>query len=246
MKTELTVHLAVPKPLYGQVRDAILRRIRQGEWTVGETLPNEFVLASDFGVSIGTIRRAIAGLEEGGIVKRVQGRGTFVAGPGASPLQEKFSRIRRSDGAAAGLAYAMLSVIRRQGSEDERARLLGNDQGDVIEVRQVVSADGHAVGLERSVLSASAFPRLETQIAYGQHLYPMMADYGVLVSRASEDCSLALLDAATAEALGQRVGSPVLAVRRTAYAFPNEAVELMDAVYHLPAGGLLVYACTVH
>lgn len=86
--------LTVPKPLYSQVRDVLLARIRGGEWGAGETLPNEFLLAADFGVSIGTIRRAIEGLEETGIVKRIQGRGTFVSGPGPSALQDKFCRLR--------------------------------------------------------------------------------------------------------------------------------------------------------
>jgi DNA-binding GntR family transcriptional regulator len=67
------------RPLYIQVRDAIEFEIREGEWYAGTALPNEVILAERFGVSIGTIRKAVETLERGGLVVRRQGRGTFVA-----------------------------------------------------------------------------------------------------------------------------------------------------------------------
>ena len=33
-------HPAAPKPLYAQVRDLLMARIRAAEWGAGETLPN--------------------------------------------------------------------------------------------------------------------------------------------------------------------------------------------------------------
>ena len=71
---------AFARPLYSQVREILLSRIDRGDWSEGELLPNEFQLATEFGVSVGTIRRAVGGLEEAGIVVRKQGRGTFLPG----------------------------------------------------------------------------------------------------------------------------------------------------------------------
>lgn len=86
------------KPLYAQVREQLLARIRGGEWGVGENLPNEYVLSSEFEVSIGTVRRAVTDLEANGVVVREQGRGTYVAGRGPAALQEKFAALRGLDG----------------------------------------------------------------------------------------------------------------------------------------------------
>ena len=82
--------VATPKPLYAQVRDLLMARIRSGEWAAGESLPNEHVLSSDFDVSIGTVRRAVAELEANGVLLRKQGRGTYVSGNGISALEAKF------------------------------------------------------------------------------------------------------------------------------------------------------------
>lgn len=65
-------------PLYIQVRNAIAERISQGEWKPGVLIPNERALAQAFGVSSGTMRKALDLLEYEGTLTRKQGRGTFV------------------------------------------------------------------------------------------------------------------------------------------------------------------------
>ena len=66
------------RPLYAQVREHLVERIRSGEWKPGQLIPNEFEIAAEFGVSQGTARKAISELAAEGLVLRRQGRGTFV------------------------------------------------------------------------------------------------------------------------------------------------------------------------
>lgn len=56
------------------MRDWVLR----GDWEIGSVLPSENTLADDFGVSTGTMRKALAKLESIGLVSRHAGRGTFI------------------------------------------------------------------------------------------------------------------------------------------------------------------------
>lgn len=65
-------------PLYKQVRDALAQRIAAGEWQPRDAIPNEHDLAVEFGVSGGTMRKAMDDLEADGFIHRQQGRGTFV------------------------------------------------------------------------------------------------------------------------------------------------------------------------
>ena len=90
--------LAIARPLYSQVRDLLLERIKKSEWTIGQALPNEFNLAAEFGVSIGTVRRAVEGQEETGIVVRKQGRGTYLAGPASTAVLGRFHPLRAEHG----------------------------------------------------------------------------------------------------------------------------------------------------
>ena len=66
------------RPLYAQVRERLVERIRSGEWKPGQLIANEFEIAAEFGVSQGTARKAIGDLASEGLVVRRQGRGTFV------------------------------------------------------------------------------------------------------------------------------------------------------------------------
>lgn len=61
----------------------------QGQWKVGETLPTELQLSSDFNVSRSTVRQALKQLEDWGMVSRVPKRGTTLT---ASEPRRMFNR----------------------------------------------------------------------------------------------------------------------------------------------------------
>lgn len=65
-------------PLYMQVRQILLSQIQSGDWRPGQQIPTEPVLASQFDVSIGTIRKAIDSLVNDGLILKKEGIGTFV------------------------------------------------------------------------------------------------------------------------------------------------------------------------
>ncbi len=66
-------------PLYLQVKDILLKRIVDGEYERGESIPSESKLAADFGTSISTIRQAVSILVSEGYLVKKQGKGTFVS-----------------------------------------------------------------------------------------------------------------------------------------------------------------------
>lgn len=63
---------------YLRVVDDITTRIASGELAPGARLRAERDLAAYYGVSYGTVRRAMQVLRERGLIESVQGRGTFV------------------------------------------------------------------------------------------------------------------------------------------------------------------------
>ena len=66
-------------PLYEQVKDHVLRRIRSGEWGPGARVQSEHELVRELKVSRMTANRAIRELVHSGVLSRVAGLGTFVA-----------------------------------------------------------------------------------------------------------------------------------------------------------------------
>lgn len=221
---------AVRQPLYAQVREHLLARIRSGEWGAGETLPNEHVLSNDFDVSIGTVRRAVADLEANGVVVRKQGRGTFVAGRGSGALQERFCSVRGSEGQRLVIAHELLS-LRRRGAGGREAEVLVEAEKGVVEIAQKVLAAGIVVGLEISAVPACLVPRIETQMLFGQDIYTVLADYGLLVTRVADTVGVEPAGVDAARELGCLPGSRLLVVTRRAFALDGRAVEVRVGHY---------------
>lgn len=67
-----------PLPLYHQLAEVLLARIRAGEYPPGAKIPSEHELAADFGIGRPTARQATELLVRRRILTRRRGSGTFV------------------------------------------------------------------------------------------------------------------------------------------------------------------------
>ncbi len=67
------------QPLYRQVKEFISDKIDSGELATGMRIPSETELVTTLNVSRMTVNRALRELSDEGRIRRVQGRGTFVA-----------------------------------------------------------------------------------------------------------------------------------------------------------------------
>lgn len=102
-------------PLYEQVKRRISEAVVQGTWSAGDVLPGEVALAEQYGVAVGTIRRALADLALEGLVSRRQRTGTVVTGRMPQHTLRSFYqyfRLHRSDGALVQSEPEVLSLKR--------------------------------------------------------------------------------------------------------------------------------------
>lgn len=67
-----------PGYVYMRVADHIAARIDAGELRQSVRLPGERELAEEYGVALGTARRALVELRERGLVVTLPGKGTFI------------------------------------------------------------------------------------------------------------------------------------------------------------------------
>ena len=74
----LRLDAAAPVPLYQQVAADIRRRIVSGDMPVGVQIPPHKELATEYGVSVITINKALSGLVSEGLLYSHVGRGTYV------------------------------------------------------------------------------------------------------------------------------------------------------------------------
>ncbi|WP_218670918.1 FadR/GntR family transcriptional regulator [Microbispora sp. GKU 823] len=64
--------------LIDQAAERFREEVASGRWPVGERIPTEAALVSEFGIGRNTVREAVQSLVQAGLLRREQGRGTFV------------------------------------------------------------------------------------------------------------------------------------------------------------------------
>jgi len=218
------------RPLYGQIRALIERALEAREWAPGEAIPSELELASRFGVSQGTVRKAVQALAAENLLVRRQGKGTFVA----THTEEKasnfrFLRIRRNDGQPE-YPRSRLVDLRRSRAGADAARSLAIRAGDpVFVLRRILEYGGAPAVLDEITLPATLFRGLTRArcAAYPGSMYGFFeAEFGVRMLRAEERLHAVAADSAAAALLRVPAGTPLLAVDRVAYTYGDRPVEL--------------------
>ena len=225
------------QPLYAQVRERLLERIVSKEWHQGQVLPNEFHLAREFGVSIGTIRKAVEGLEAAKIVVRKQGRGTFVSRESVAPPTEPVSVFGTMIDGGDAANIATLSVELRTASIEEKTALeLAADLG-VIEILRCRTFRGGARVLDRICLPRHLFFDFEPKDPLPGNLYEFYGDFfGIRVVKNTEQVAVAIADTDVAVHLGISQASPVLKISRSAASANGQIIEWRVSYFVLPSG----------
>jgi GntR family transcriptional regulator len=77
----MTIDRSSPIPLYYQLKQILLEKIEQAEWTPDEPIPSEQKLQETYGLSRTTVRQALDDLVIEGYLNRYRGRGTYLAQP---------------------------------------------------------------------------------------------------------------------------------------------------------------------
>jgi Transcriptional regulators len=219
-------HGAGDPPLYEMVDSLIRKRLVDNVWRPGDTLPSEVQLAREFGVSQGTVRKAIDALVAEGVLTRRQGVGTFV-----SEMRDRrelflFFNMVGADGHREMPAAEVLS--REDGAAGAiEAKKLALDVGaPVVRLKRLRLFRGAPRIFETVVIDAARFPGFGMAAPLPDHLFRHYEmEHGVTVVRAAEQ--IRAVAAGPEEAAGLRVqdGAPLLRIDRVAYSLDDSPVE---------------------
>lgn len=221
----------VAEPLYKRAEQAMVARIVEHTWPPGHRLPNEFELAEEFGVSQGTVRKALIALEGRGLVARSPGRGTIVARTTPREALYAFFRLRDAGGALVVPEPLSETVSVRKASAEERERLQPSAR-DVIVLERVRQHAGVPLALETMRFSTALCKGMEDDLPLPNSLYPYLQDrFGIAIMSARERLAAVLADAPSAAALRVAVGAPLLEVHREARDLADRVVELRTSRY---------------
>lgn len=216
------------RPLYEQIKILLTQSLVAGEWKPGEPIPSEIELAARYGVSQGTVRKAIDALAAEHIVIRRQGKGTFVASHQTPTYQYRFLRMRSDAGEKFPPSTQWLAVEKVRANNEVATALSLRVGAAVNHISRVLSFNGRAVIVDEIYLAAASFPgltRAKLEESKGSIYSYLESAYGVRMIRAEERIKAVAADRALAKHLLVATGTPLLCVDRIAYTYGDKPVE---------------------
>ena len=228
-------------PLYRQLLGSINTRIQKGAWAADGQLPSERDLSEQFGVSRSTVRQALEQLSRAGLLKKVQGRGTFIAVQG--PIAQSLQRVTafREALAAHGLEPRLRMVSRTLVPCDVvLSRMLGvPPETALLYLVYLGLGDDEPLAIYRSYFAAGKvaelvkpFERTAASGAPPRMLSELYAERtGLDELRAEQTFEVRLATAEEAGLLGLERPAAVFNVTSLISTLGGEAVEYRLAVY---------------
>ena len=234
MNRPLNIHSPTFSPLYQQIRGLITSSLESGEWGPGDVIPSESELAERFGVSQGTVRKAIDEMAAENLLVRRQGKGTFVATHNDPRSFFRFLRLASDEADLHTLKSIPLECWRAKAGADV-ARTLALEPGAPINiVRRLLRFGNEPAVFDEIYLPGELFPDLTLDVLRSgeMSLYSLFESrYGVRMIRAEERLRAVSADRVSSELLQVVEGSPLLLVERVTFTYANKPVEWRRGFY---------------
>ncbi|WP_067484805.1 GntR family transcriptional regulator [Actinomadura hibisca] len=222
---------AAPLPKYLQLRAILLDMVERGGLPVDAPMPSERELCRRFGVSRMTVRQAVDQLVAEDRLRRIPGKGMFVARPKVQMPKELVSFTE--DMRARGLRPASRDLAARTVEADGTlAGLMGVDRGTPLHLLERLRlADGEPMAVERSHILASAAPRLLELRAPDSPLFEALErEYGIVMDAGEQTIEAGPAGDADARLLGVAPGDTVFFLRQRTFS-RGVCVEVALATY---------------
>ena len=216
-------------PLYMQIKELLVSKISGGQWSPGDIIPSEMQLAQELGVSQGTVRKAITELVDNNVLKRKQGRGTFVSNHDSERALFHFFHIVDDNNHKVLPDSTTLSCRRTQASHLESSKLQLPAAAAVIRIKRVRKFQGKPAMLETITLPSELFGDLGKTGACNlpNMLYELYEkQFGITIHSAEDLLRAVAASDHDASLLNLPPGTPLLEIERVALTLARTPVEL--------------------
>ncbi len=216
------------KPLYQRLKRVMRESIETQIWEPDDPVPSERDIAELLDISRVTVRKAIDGLVEDGLLVRKRGSGTFVAGR----VEKNFATLTSftEDMAARGRKVHSNWLVRESGlvTPEESLSLSLSPGSAVFRFHRIRYADNVAMALEYSSIAGQC---LVSHEEVEDSLYEALRARKHNPVRALQRLRAVLFSDNQAELLDIDPGSPGLLIERIGYSAAGAAVEWTRSYY---------------
>lgn len=219
-----------PTPLYLQLQHLIQQAVRSGKLRADEALPSERDLSRQLGISRVTVRKAIAGLVEKGMLVQRWGSGTFIAP--AVQVEQPLSRLSSftDDMLGRGLQPGAVFLGRGVGpATPKESMALGLSPAELVSrFDRLRTADDVPMAIEHAVVPNRLVP---DPASVERSLYAVLIARGHAPRRALQRLHAVLLNSEQAKLLQVPDGTAALYIERRSFDQDGVAVEFTSSYY---------------
>lgn len=217
------------------MKDYIIAMIRNQKLRPGDKIPSERELAKRFNIGRMTVRQGIMDLVNEGILRRVQGKGTFVA---VKPIRQPLGRLMSFTEEIRELGYQPgAELIERKVIEADPEVALNLQIGErdkVLMAKRLRFVDGEIFSLNISYFPLERFPEIFKMDLSCLSIYEMIEErLGLRIKKAIQTLQATAATADTAKILEIKPKTPLLLLKRTTYVMNDLPIEFVR-VFFLP------------
>lgn len=229
--------LQLAGPLYNQIYSLMRQRLASGEWKSGQPMPTENVLAQEYGVSIGTVRKALDQLARAKLIVRQQGRGTYVgknSGPGQIGRRAWHLQCETADESDLCGTLVPGQCELATASHAEALALQISTLQKVLRIRCITRLEQGTLSIDTFVLPVATSGLSEALLrSESVAIHDFVASLEANATEYVDKISAIAAVGDIAVRLKTPVGSPVLRISRAGFSNSNRPVFLLDRVVKL-------------
>ena len=208
-------------PIYQQVSELLIREIAAGRLLDGQRLPPERAMAAEHGVTVRTLRKALAELTRRGLLDRRQGSGNYVRVN--DDVRSIYSMFRLELSEGGGLPTARLLSLEAHDRPADLPADFGTIAGTT-RIRRLRLLNGIAVAVEEIWLDGR-FGALKTEDLSDSLYQTYRSKLGFWITRASDQVGLGEAPVWSPGGFAPRPGTAVGFVERLSWAQAEAPVE---------------------
>lgn len=215
-------------PIYNQIKDLLLEKIKSGEYKPGSKLPSERELSNQYKVSRMTARNALTALVNEGWAYRQQGRGTYAAEPKIQRDLLKlsgFSQMLDEKGIKPSNEVLDAKILEANKQVAGKLNLLIGEK--VYRITRLRYGNKIPLALEYSYLPVKFFPKLLKYDFSKSSLYKIIEkNYGFKMKFAKQILNVTIANEREAKILKVKPEFPLLILESITYDENDIAVEM--------------------
>jgi len=221
-------------PRYYKIYEELHKSLTEGRYKEGDRFPSEHELCQRYKVSRGTVREAVKLLYQQGLVKREQGRGSFVT------LKHKieqnahqlmgFTELMRRHGKKAS---AKLLEVRTDTPPESVRKVLGLEaSAKTVQVRRLRFGDDEPLIIERSYFVQVLFePLLKFDLERESIYEALYRETNLALGTAHQSIEAVSATPSDGRLLNINPGSPLLLIKRLIKTDSGEKFQYSEDLY---------------